>query len=363
MLWQKQLNAFSLQDTISVTSQLQFDYFTLFSKVKASFFKDKINTIAFLRAEHWSVLSAPHSKLWFSPAVLLSFKCYEKINIQTSYDCSRQLPSGIALLYNTAYNRKADIVPITCHQFQVHAQYQKSSQALFSITGFYKQYNQYPLLLHDSISYANAMASYVSIANQPMLPQSQGYSYGVTAFAQYRLKNGFYGQWNGNYIRSFFTNATSQFSPSVWDPRFFSTLSLGRVWGKSWHMGIRLRYSSGTPYTPYDLLSSSKQEQWDLYQRGVYNFNLVNSKRLPSFYQLDLRIEKTYTFKSQTFTWFLDLSNATGAALPLLPYLTVQRDVNNQPLVDTALPGHYKMKELPSDTGRPLPTLGLIWNF
>jgi hypothetical protein len=207
------------------------------------------------------------------------------------------------------------------------------------------------------------MAAYVSLANQPVIPESKGYSYGILGFAQYRLKNGYYGQCNINFIRSWFTNKNSVLSPSVWDPQFYSTLSLGRVWGKAWHMGFRLRYSSGTPYTPYDLLTSSKQAQWDLYQRGVYDFNRVNSKRLPAFYQLDLRLEKTYTFKSQTFTWFLDLSNATGAALPLMPYLTVQRDANNQPLLDSALPGHYKMLELPSDTGRPLPTLGLIWNF
>jgi len=362
-LWQKELNNLYLQDTVSLKTQMQITYFALYSKVKMSAFQDKISAHVFLRTEQWALWPSTNSKIWMSPAAMLSIKIFENYKFQLSYDCSRQLPPGIALLYNAVNQRTEALVPITSQQFQGHIQYQKSTQFSASLTAYYKYYTKYPLLLNDSISYANAMAAYVSLANQPVIPESKGYSYGILGFVQYRLKNGFYGQCNINFIRSWFTNKNSVLSPSVWDPQFYSTLSLGRVWGKAWHMGFRLRYSSGTPYTPYDLLTSSKQAQWDLYQRGVYDFNRVNSKRLPAFYQLDLRLEKTYTFKSQTFTWFLDLSNATGAALPLMPYLTVQRDANNQPLLDSALPGHYKMLELPSDTGRPLPTLGLIWNF
>lgn len=361
--WQKQLNSLNIQDTVSVNTPLNFNHTAAFTKLKTNLFNKGLSTTVFLRAEHWDLSPTLQSQIWISPSVMAACNVFQKLYIQFTYDCSRQLPPAIALLYNTAYNYKNTITPITSQQVQLHLQYQTSAQSLVSVTGYYKQYHHYPLLVNDSISYANAMASYVSIANQPVLPQSKGFSYGVMAFAQYRLQNGLYGQCNVNYIRSWFTNKAATVSPSVWDPGFFSSLSLGRVWGKGWHMGLRLRYSSGTPYTPYDTFASSLQQQWDLYQRGVYNFNLVNSKRLPSFYQLDLRIEKTYTFKSQTFTWFLDLSNATGSALPLLPYLTVQRDTTNSPLPDPDLPGHYKMLELPSDTGRPLPTIGLIWNF
>ena len=76
-----------------------------------------------------------------------------------------------------------------------------------------------------------------------------------------------------------------------------------------------------------------------------------------------MRIDKTYSFTNQSLNLFLDLSNLTAAPLPLLPYLTVQRDPENLPLPNPQKPGHYLMKEIPSDSGRPLPTLGLIWNF
>ena len=46
--------------------------------------------------------------------------------------------------------------------------------------------------------------------------------------------------------------------------------------------------------------------------------------------------------------------------LPLMPYLTVERDDNGAPLVDPANANAYSVKTISSDTGRLLPTIGLI---
>jgi len=59
-------------------------------------------------------------------------------------------------------------------------------------------------------------------------------------------------------------------------------------------------------------------------------------------------------------TWFLDLQNFTSSAIPLMPYLTVDRDTDGNPMVDPATPGSYSVKTIASDTGRLLPTIGLI---
>ena len=58
--------------------------------------------------------------------------------------------------------------------------------------------------------------------------------------------------------------------------------------------------------------------------------------------------------------WFLDLQNFTSSAIPLMPYLTVERDDNGAPLVDAANADAYSVKTISSDTGRLLPTIGLI---
>lgn len=51
----------------------------------------------------------------------------------------------------------------------------------------------------------------------------------------------------------------------------------------------------GTPYTPYDLESSSLRANWDLYNSGRFDFTRINGERLKSFHQLDLRVDKNIT--------------------------------------------------------------------
>jgi hypothetical protein len=46
-----------------------------------------------------------------------------------------------------------------------------------------------------------------------------------------------------------------------------------------------------------------------------------------------------------------------------MPYLTVERDANGAPLVDPNDPTAYQIKTIQSDTGRRLPTIGVIVDF
>ena len=77
---------------------------------------------------------------------------------------------------------------------------------------------------------------------------------------------------------------------------------------KRWRIGARFRYSIGNPFTPvvnrfYDLDART--------YRPIYGER--DSERIPSFKQLDVRIDKDWVFKKWTFTAYLDLQNATNA--------------------------------------------------
>ena len=79
---------------------------------------------------------------------------------------------------------------------------------------------------------------------------------------------------------------------------------------RDWRLGFRMRFVTGTPYTP----SEAGQAVFDADQAG---FALdtsqvpINSARLPAFVQLDLRADKTFTFKHFKLEAYLDLVNAT----------------------------------------------------
>ncbi|HVZ31881.1 MAG TPA: TonB family protein [Polyangiaceae bacterium] len=75
--------------------------------------------------------------------------------------------------------------------------------------------------------------------------------------------------------------------------------------GRGWQLGARFRYVTGSPYTP--VLGGVMD-----YDAGAYaplDSPAQSSARLPSFQQLDLRVDKTWQFASWKFSAYLDVQN------------------------------------------------------
>jgi TonB family protein len=89
------------------------------------------------------------------------------------------------------------------------------------------------------------------------------------------------------------------------------TLLASYALGRGWQMGARFRYVSGNPYTPCTggILQGGA---------GVYACRSGEeySERVPAFHQLDVRVDKTWTFESFNLTSYLDLQNAYNRGNP-----------------------------------------------
>jgi hypothetical protein len=89
-------------------------------------------------------------------------------------------------------------------------------------------------------------------------------------------------------------------------------LALVASWqpGGNWVLGGRFRYVTGRPITPvehpYDIYSADSN-------RYFATLGDERSSRLPSFRQLDLRIQKDFPFQSWTFSIYLDVQNVTDS--------------------------------------------------
>jgi len=80
---------------------------------------------------------------------------------------------------------------------------------------------------------------------------------------------------------------------------------------KGFEVGGRFRYSTGVPRTPVtDAYFDTSSDQFDPL------FGAQNSIRIPSFYQLDLRVEKTITRRTYRLNVFLDVQNVTNRSNP-----------------------------------------------
>jgi TonB family protein len=81
--------------------------------------------------------------------------------------------------------------------------------------------------------------------------------------------------------------------------------------GRGWQAGGRFRYVSGNPYTP--CLGGVLQAG-----AGVYacRSGPLYSERMPPFTQLDLRVDKTWSFEAWKLTTYLDVQNVYNRANP-----------------------------------------------
>jgi hypothetical protein len=124
------------------------------------------------------------------------------------------------------------------------------------------------------------------------------------------------GRWFGWMAYSFSTSQRRETSGESWYPSPFDqpqafTLVGGAALGYGWDASVRFRISSGHRYTPVDSAVFDAD-------RGVYYPTPGEpfSKQLPPFHELDLRIEKRFTFNKGIVAIFLDIENVYDYLAP-----------------------------------------------
>jgi TonB family protein len=151
--------------------------------------------------------------------------------------------------------------------------------------------------------------------------QGEGHSYGMELIVKAQPFDLFYGwvaytlsrteQWGfeqfpgpGNYPVS----PDERFLSSFDQTHILSAVASFRL-GRGWETGARLRLVSGNPSTPVDE---------GIFLADSYSFSSVpgafNSARLQTFFQLDVRVEKKWTFDVWSLTAYLDIQNVTNHA-------------------------------------------------
>lgn len=298
----------------------------------------------------------------FSPRFSLSKNITEKITFNANTGIYYQLPAYTILGYRNNNNElvNRDVKYIRSAHFVAGFEYQTKNNARFTVEGFLKLYDQYPFGLLDSISIANQGSDFGVVGDEPVDSRSKGRSYGVEFLFQQKLFKGFYGLVSYTFVRSEFTNLTTEYIPASWDYRHIMSLTAGKTFKRNWEAGIRFRFNSGSPYTPYDVYSSSLKANWDISGQGVLDRTKVNAERTAVFHQLDIRIDKKYYFRKWALDLYLDIQNFYNQKSELAPYIDVVRDANNQNVTDPDDNSRYLVKNVKNTTGTVIPTLGFI---
>jgi len=270
-----------------------------------------------------------------SPRISLSYAINSAWNVSASWGTYYKLPSytslGFADPSGTLVNKNLDY--INSIHYTVGTQWIPRNDFRMTVEGFYKDYNQYPVSLTDGISLANIGTDFSAIGNDSYASKGKGKVIGVDAYIQQKLVNRLFYVLSGTVYSSEFSGVDGKLISSTWDYGYVFSTTLGYKFKKNWDVGVKYRIAGGQPYTPFDLDRS--QASYLLTGRGVYDYNRLNSERLPLFQQLDLRVDKKINFKNSSLALFVDLQNAFLYKTPGLPKYTFERNAENTGFLTT----------------------------
>jgi hypothetical protein len=350
---------------LDYSSTLSFNKYGAFGQLSRSF--GKLSSSFGLRTDWTGLGGATSNPLdQISPRLSLSYAVSDAININANVGRYYQLPPYTVLGFRQQgelVNLANDVGYIQSDHVVAGIEYFTKINTKFSVEGFHKWYDRYPLLVDKGVSLANLGGDFGVIGNEVARSVSKGRAYGVEFLAQQKLFKGFYGIVAYTFVKSEFTNATGTFAPSSWDYGHIINLTGGKRLPKNWEVGLNWRFQGGGPYTPFDVETSSQVAVWDATQSGIPDWGQVNTLRLPSFNQLNVRVDKRWYYTGWTLNLFFDVENLLASPLTGPPFLDVLRDGAGQPVPDPADPTRYQTRLVSSVSTTRVPTIGAMVEF
>jgi TonB family protein len=170
-----------------------------------------------------------------------------------------------------------------------------------SVEGFYKDLSDWSV----PVAKADGSRGYANIG--------EGKVVGLEVLLRYKPTDRFFGWVAYTLSRSTRTDAPGE-AERVFEYDQTHNLSLLASYklGRGWQLGGRFRYVTGNPYTPC---------VGGIVQAGAGTYTCRSgdtySARMPAFHQLDMRVDKTWTFQSWKLTGYLDVQNAYNRSNPM----------------------------------------------
>lgn len=323
-------NVISPAVSFSSNTAIDFYKFGLYGQLSKYFWGDKFLVSGGLRSDINTFTNKGLNPLkTFSPRISFSYAVDDAWNISASVGNYYKLPAYTMLSYKdtTGMLVNKDLNYTNSIHYTIGTEYVPRNDMRITFEVFYKDYRNYPVSLTSGISYANIGTDYSAVGSDNYASTGSGRVYGAEAYMQQKLvKNLFYIA-SATVYKSAFTDIFHNFRPSTWDYGFIVSSTIGYNFKRNWDLGLKYRIAGGQPYTPFDLAAS--QELYLTTGSGVYDYSQLNSKRLPMFNQLDLRVDKKFNFKKVSLDIFLDFQNILYYKTPYLPKYTFERNADN----------------------------------
>lgn len=295
-----------------------------------------------------------------SPRLSLSYRLVDQLYLSGSAGLYYQLPPYTALGFKGNKDRYVNkqLRYMSVSQGSAGLSWRASNTFELSAEGFYKQYDKVPLSVADGIPLACKGNDYGVIGNELLTSTAQGRSYGVELLMKWLIARKLNVASSFTLFQSEYRkNKESEYIASAWDNRYIFNLSGTYNFPHQWSFGMKVSYIGGAPYTPYDVEKSSQIDAWNAQGRPYYDYSQYNTRRLPAYGQLDVRVDKTFYIKRCMLGFYIDLQNVTKSTFKQPDILMSTGEIDSQN------PLHYKMKYIEQNSGTLMPTLGITFEY
>ncbi|ARA94243.1 hypothetical protein AWN76_014480 [Rhodothermaceae bacterium RA] len=294
-----------------------------------------------LRLEATSFLD---DKLYVSPRLSASVRLAPRWSVNAATGVFYQAPAYVSLVVQDAQGRYVNrsLPYLRADHYVGGLAWQARPSLRVTLEGFFKDYRDYPVSASDPrISLANLGGDFGYVGAEPLRGIGEGRSYGAELFVQQKLVERVYGLASYTLAWSEFAGADGVLRPSSWDVRHTVSLTGGIRFNAKWELGVKWRYLSGRPFTPFDPVASA--EEYALTGRGVPDYDRLNAARSPAYHRLDVRVDRRFAFRGWNAVVYLDVQNLYNRT-NLFGYAYTE---------DPAYP----------DRRRPIENVGLLPNF
>jgi hypothetical protein len=356
--------------TLNYNSAIDFFRYGAFGQVSRRFFKEKLLLSGGMRSDMNSFTNDGNNPLQtLSPRLSFSYNLLPKWDVTGSIGNYYKLPIYTNLGYRNSSN---DLVNkgmkyINSVHYALGVQFIPRDDWRFTLEGFYKDYNNYPVSVRTGISLANQGADFTSVGNEAVSSIGKGRTYGAELFVQQKLiKKTFYA-FSATVYRSEFSGSNGILLPSSWNFGYLISTTIGQKLGRGWELGLKYRLAGGAPFTPYDPIAS--RANYLVTGVGTLDFNAINSQTLKPFQQADIRIDKKINFKKTSLDLYMDVQNAARFTSEGIPNYTFKRNADNTGFATTD--GNPVKPDgsnaipvlLNNDNTTFVPTIGFIFEF
>lgn len=314
---------------INAKTGINFVRYGVYGQAAKNLFNERLNLSLGLRADG-NTFTTDDNNIGntLSPRLAASLLLVQNLKFNASAGRYYKIPTYTVLGYQSAgvYVNKGSKYIQNDH-LVAGFEYLPWQAGRFTLEGFYKLYNNYPVSLIDGISLANKGGDFSVLGNEPISSNGKGRAYGIEFQFQQKLSKNFFAILSYTYYKSEFTNAGGIYKPASWDNRHLLSFIGGYKFKRNYELGIKFRYQGGAPYTPFDMTAS--QLNYLSAGVGTYDYTKFNSLRLASFNSMDIRVDKRWNYKKWALDLYLDITNAYASAQPEYPKYTFKRTADN----------------------------------